>query len=391
MKKWLAILILIIIPSHAYAYTEVLTNAIKNQDGMFFAYITDFKSGEYLITASQTDGGINICAYDEADGPQLTDVLEISEYDGEISIVKSGEYEYIRTPDGFYEIEDDTFKKCVADGYKTVIRIATLRNGRADTHKNTIGAAYNLLNDLKEQQIYGYKFIDRRNSMTTEALDSLRRIIVSVADIMSFDICDYDTDSLMRYVLNTHRNFYAAINYPYRETDSRGDIMLADAAFIDYVVKEMFNVTPTHPPVNELVDKGYCLSGDKYMYTKAFNVSFSTQLCDIETVYDVGEGVYFVIFGDIYTENGKSVPEYSYIILKDTGESYDILRLEMGAVMPSEHEVLSYAGDCEVKKYTWEKPVAAEVEKENLWRICIGAVAVLLVVFTILLCKKRKS
>ena len=388
MKKWLVILILLMLPGRAEAFSEVLTNAIKNENGMFFAYIADFKSGEYLITVSQSGDKIRICAHDEADGAQLTDVLEVYKYDGEISIIKSGDYEYLKCFDSFYEIEDDTFKRCGVGEYKTVIRIATVKNGRADTHKNTIGAAYNLLNDLKKKQIHSYGFIDRHNSMSSEALQSLRCIIAASADVMSFDICNYDIDTLMRYVLNTHQNFYTAVEYNNAEEGSRGNILLADAQYIDYVISELFNVEPSHPPINELVEKGYCFNGTNYMYTPAFNVSFGTDIRDIEAVYDVGEGVYFVIFGDIYTENGKSVPEYSYIILKDTGEGCNILRLEMGGLLPSAREVTGYAGNCEAKKYAWESTEEEEAEDERLVWVCL-AVAAAAVPYLILLYKRR--
>ncbi len=370
MKKWIFLLIFTLIPVNAKAFTTVLSETIKNDKGLFFAYVAGFEEGEYLITASLKDSGVVLSAFNEADGAEITDKLTVIN-DGVVSVVSDGRYEYISHKIGneniVYTLEEDSFRVCNNKKSATVIRIATIENGRVDTHKNTVGAAYNLLNNMKLEMISGYSFIDRRNSMDEADLMRLRIALVSAADIMSFDVKNCDADRLMKYVLNTHRNFLGAVPFsPDISAESDG-INIVSAGYIDYIITEIFNQKPLRPPINELAERGYCYNGSNYHYTDAFNVTFSTEFDGIEAVFDVGNGVYYVIFGDIYTENGTSIPEYSYMILKEKEHGYEILRLEMGGELLPEHKVLEYAEVEKPKKYMWENTDTEKSEKTYEW------------------------
>lgn len=395
MKKWIFLLIFLIIPINVKAFTTVLSDAIKNDKRLFFAYVAGFEEGEYLLTAALTDDGVVISAFSEADGAEVTDRLTVIN-DGVVSVVSDGRHEYISHSAGnkntVYTLEEDSFRMCNIEKTKTVIKIATIEEGRVDTHKNTVGAAYNLLNNMKLEMISSYSFIDRRNSMDEADLMRLRIALVSAADIMSFDVKNCDADRLMKYVLNTHHNFLGAVPFsPDISAESDG-VNIVSAGYIDHIVTEIFNQKPLRPPINELAERGYCYNGSNYHYTDAFNVPFSTEFDEIEAVFDVGNGVYYVIFGDIYTENGTSIPEYSYMILKEKDNGYSILRLEMGGELLSEREVLEYARVDKPKKYMWENTDTQKGEKEYIcvWYV-LAAFLVLAAVICVLYRKMRNK
>lgn len=369
------------------AFESSLTDAIKNDEELFFAYIAEFEQGEYLITASKIDNAVVIKAFDESDGKAMTDAFKVKG-EKEISVVADSGKEYIlvksNDEEKIYMIEDDEFKRCKLEDYDIVIRIAQVGKNAVNTYSNKKGAVYNLLNDIKLKKMKNYSFIDRRNSMSDESLGALRNIIVAAADIMSFDSKSCDVDRLMKYVINTYENFRGIVPYEAGNYSNNDEIKQVNTEYIDYIVSEIFGQKPVRPPANELIDRGYCYNGSNYAYTDAFETEFSTEVRNIAAVYDVGNDVYFVIFGDIYTEKGKSIPEYSYIIFKQENDGYKILRLGMGELLLDENEVMSYAGTDEVKKYVWESVNTEETDNVAAawWGIAaIGVLVAVLLVF----------
>ena len=164
---------------------------------------------------------------------------------------------------------------------------------------------------------------------------------------MSFDIKDYDYDSLFKYVLYTHKNFQILTDIPPDSGSSSSlgynNVSLVRSDFIDYVMENVFRITPEKPPVNSLINRGFCYNDGYYYYTGGFDVFFSTQILDLIGVYDIGGGVTFVIFSDIYRENDTETPEYSFAVLQKVNNSYSVLRLGMGENLPDEEEIKSYS------------------------------------------------
>ena len=60
-------------------------------------------------------------------------------------------------------------------------------------------------------------------------------------------------------------------------------------------------------------------------------------------IYDIGGGVTFVVFNDIYYEGDTRTPEYSFAILQNTENGYSLMRLGMGEDLPTSDEVRLYS------------------------------------------------
>lgn len=198
------------------------------------------------------------------------------------------------------------------------------------------------------------------NDISYEEKESIRSFISACADIMRFDKNNYDYDSLMRYVLCTHRNFASIISIdPHSDTSSSaGDsILIVNGDYIDAVLTSIFHLAPEHPPVNALVDRGYCYSNGLYYYRNIFNTAFYTQIQDITELYSLGGGIYYVVFKDIYYENGVSTSEKSFaVIQKNEAPPYSLLRLGMGEKLLTEAEIIAYTPQKTYQNPRWQSP-----------------------------------
>jgi ribosomal protein S8E len=203
---------------------------------------------------------------------------------------------------------------------------------------------------MKYEQLQDYSFKNCIDTIDKDELSAMRLYITCAADIMKYDSAAVDFDELMKYILNTHRNFIPLTPLSTGNYNDNTEIGIVKTDYIDHIVKEIFELEPQHPDIAQLTERGYCENNGYYNYKKVFNVYFVTAIDSIEAVYEIGNNVYYIVFGDTYTERGVSIREYSYMILKGKNKSYKILKIDMGGELPSEHEVIKYAGiDSEYK------------------------------------------
>lgn len=191
-----------------------------------------------------------------------------------------------------------------------------------------------------------HAFDDISESLSAEEKDNIRTVIAACADIADFDIKNYDYDSLFKYILYTHENFRILTDIDPMSSSSSSlgynRVLLVSSSFIDYVMENVFNITPEKPPVNNLTTRGFCYNDGYYLYTGGFNVYFSTEITDIDHIYYLDDTTLLVSFRDIYTEGNTRTHEYSYAILRRGEGGFIILRLGMGGGTPSEEYALTY-------------------------------------------------
>lgn len=196
------------------------------------------------------------------------------------------------------------------------------------------------------------------NELTYEEKENILRLLDACADVMHFDRDNYDFDTLMRYILCTHPNFAAVTNLS-PETDISGsganDISIVKGDYIDNIITSIFNLTPVHPPVNELVVRGYCYSGGLYYYQNAFTADFGTEIVDLTEVYSLGGNVYYVVFRDIYYENNAESPEYSFAVIKKSSSlPYSLIRLGMGEKLLTKAQIIAYTPQKTYQSPRWQ-------------------------------------
>ena len=260
---------------------------------------------------------------------------------------------------------------------------------------------YTFLNRLKEETIADYTFVNKVNTVSDGDTKNIKLILSACADIMSFDINDYDYDTLFKYVLYTHKNFRILTDLvPYSSQSSSlgfNNVSVVSGEYIDFVMENVFRITPEKPPVNSLLSRGFCYSGGYYYYTEGFNVYFATEVRDLKAVYDLGGGVTFVVFSDIYYEGDTKTPEYSFAVLKKTDNGYSLLRLGMGENLPSQAEVREYSPFAVNAPSPWdtgEKSDEGTLKDELLLPLLLLIISVGTVGFTcslVLLYKMRKK
>lgn len=195
--------------------------------------------------------------------------------------------------------------------------------------------------------IADYPFTNRVNELSVSEKQEITKTLTACADVMRFNIRNYDYDKLFKYVLYTHKNFQILTDIPADTGNSSNlgynNVTLVNSDYIDYIMTRVFRITPEKPPVNELLERGFCYNDGYYYYIGGFGIYFATEIVDIKGVYDIGGGVTFVVFGDIYYEGDTRTPEYSFAILQNTENGYSLMRLGMGEDLPTSDEVRLYS------------------------------------------------
>lgn len=209
---------------------------------------------------------------------------------------------------------------------------------------NTVFAMPTKTND---EIIADYPFTNRVNELSVSEKQEITKTLTACADVMRFNIRNYDYNKLFKYVLYTHKNFQILTDIPADTGNSSNlgynNVKLVNSDYIDYIMTRVFRITPEKPPVNELLERGFCYNDGYYYYIGGFGVYFATKIVDIKGVYDIGGSVTFVIFSDIYYESDTRTPEYSFAILQNTENGYSLMRLGMGEDLPTSDEVRLYS------------------------------------------------
>lgn len=209
---------------------------------------------------------------------------------------------------------------------------------------NTVFAMPTKTND---EIIADYPFTNRVNELSVSEKQEITKTLTACADVMRFNIRNYNYDKLFKYVLYTHKNFQILTDIPADTGNSSNlgynNVTLVNSDYIDYIMTRVFRITPEKPPVNELLERGFCYNDGYYYYIGGFGVYFATKIVDIKGVYDIGGGVTFVVFSDIYYEGDTRTPEYSFAILQNTENGYSLMRLGMGENLPTSDEVRLYS------------------------------------------------
>lgn len=209
---------------------------------------------------------------------------------------------------------------------------------------NTVFAMPTKTND---EIIADYPFTNRVNELSVSEKQEITKTLTACADVMRFNIRNYNYDKLFKYVLYTHKNFQILTDIPADTGNSSNlgynNVTVVNSDYIDYIMTRVFRITPEKPPVNELLERGFCYNDGYYYYIGGFGIYFATEIVDIKGVYDIGGGVTFVIFSDIYYEGDTRTPEYSFAILQNTENGYSLMRLGMGEDLPTSDEVRLYS------------------------------------------------
>lgn len=359
VKRWFFIFAVLLaasaFPAEAavYEFDEMLDAQIREygmfngSDGLLYASIESFGGSMSLFTAYFKGGELGFEVFDNRDGPETTDKLSFpvggrNSYTLSLGSV-GADTAVILTTNGIDEpfiIRCDSFERSYRKPDKK-IEIASYKNGRVKAKAET--SVFSLLKSLKNRRIQESNHYNAVNDIDIEIKNKIVKLLTASADVMSFDINKPDLDKLMRYVMYTHKNFTSLTDIkPHSGGDSGVNYVSAD--FIDYIIENIFMSEPAKPGINELVTRGYYFNGSLYYYSDMFNVDFSTEILDMIAVYELGGGVYYVIFSDVYSRGETEIEEYSFAVVRMSGNGNgSILRLGMGESLLTDEEIASYA------------------------------------------------
>jgi hypothetical protein len=383
LKKLFFAIILLILSScrsvFASEYDKALSNQIKElgifdgSAGIAYASIEHFsESSDVLFIAHIAENEIICEIYSDLDGLHQTDLIKFPCADFNsvrVSLAHQNNKSFltVKTVQGnsqntdFFTVTDDRFQQISPVVYNSIAHAVSYENQRFTVYSDS-REIYNFLKSLKLSKINSSKLTNRVSVISSSERENILSLLAACADVMNFDKKSYDYDRLMKYILATHKNFAELIGFGSNSSSAENalgvdNISMVSSDYIDCILTSVFGITPEHPPVNALVDKGYCYSNGIYYYKNIFNTYFYTDILDLTAVYELGGGVYYVIFSDIYFENNITIPEYSFaIIRKSAALPYSLIRIGMGENLLDENEILEYSPQQAFQNPNWITP-----------------------------------
>ncbi len=353
--------------TRAYAYEAFDTvldgiiyeyGAFDGAKGVVYADEVNFSEYTSLLVVSVRDGAFVCEVYDDRDGMQCTDVFNIpygASGSFTLSVVTSGGKSSIMLKingdTGFYTVTDDAFVQTDKVNYDTKADIVNITNGKITAYK-TRRELYNFLNGLKKKRIDGYKMPNMINTVSDGEKSGMMTVITACADVMEFDIRNYDYDTVMKYILCTNQNFKILTDIPSLYVPESGGLSIVSTEYIDYITENVFGLAVEHPSVNLLARRGFCADSGYYYYKNNFSY-YATDILDAEGIYDLGDDMYYVVFSDIFRLESSAVPEYSYAVLKKNNGSYRLIKLGMGRDLLFERELYELSPQMK-STYSWE-------------------------------------
>lgn len=322
--------------------------SFDGENGIIYASKAQFNGETFLLTVGVKGNVIECAAYDDADGIECTDILDIpfgSKGTYTVSVVNDGENNFlmagVNSTYGFYTIENDFFTRISDINFekKTDIAVCTGGSVKAISSKRDL---YNFFNGLKRDKINAYSMPNYINTLSAEERQRIFETAAACADIMEYNANSSNYDDLMRYLLPSNRNFRALTDMQNEYLPESGGLSIVNAEYIDDILLNVFETEPEHPSVNSLLKRGFCFDNGYYYYKNPFNVFFATDVLDIDAVYNLSDELKYVIFTDIYRQGESAFPEYSYMILKKKDIGYAVKRIGMGKNLLSERELLKY-------------------------------------------------
>ena len=317
------------------------------KSGIFYASAERFEGASALFTAFFSDGEIGFAVFDCHDGLQTADKLSFpvgGKNTYTLSLTSAGtETAVVLTTnktDETFVLRCDSFVK-TENPPSGKIRLAVCKNGRLTLPREP--NVYVLMKRLRAARIADSKYYNAVNDAGAETRREITELLSSCADVMRFDANAPDIDALMISVMNTHSNFTVPPKIKAQTLDG-GAVGAVSAEFIDYIIGNVFGCTPPTPLPNELARRGFCCYNGRYYYKKPYNVPFSTEILDITALYELGGGVYYAAFSDVYHRGSEEVEEYSFAVVDmSEGGGGRVLRLGMGETPLSDAEIASYA------------------------------------------------
>ena len=361
-----------------------------SENGVIYAGLINFSDYPSLLVISKKDTIISCEVYDNTDGIQCSDILNIpiGYYEKmTLSEAKENSHGYIMIEYGknkiFYTVYDDFFTRAYDINYTSKTDILRI-DGKKCISYSSKRDVYNFLNGLKRERINRYKFLNTVNTISDTEKDKILSLVRACADIMDFDINDFDYNTLMKYILCTNQNFKILTDTDPRYTDGGDDISIVSGEYIDFILRSVFDLESEHPAVNSLLSRGFYFDNGYYYYKNIFNTFYATDILSLEGVYNLGDGVLFTVFTDIYRQGNTAFPEYSYAVIRKTDNgTYKLLKLGMGRNLPSERELMEFSPANETFSHVWN---SRKMHAENdsimlviLLLICISTGAITLI------------
>ena len=358
-------------------FSDILNDTISEQGtfdgqkGVIYSAIEHFYYDTEMLLICSADGAAVDCAvYAANDGAECIDVLKLSIEPNDTAMLSVVEYDNMSdlmlTHTGgeteYFAVLDDSFTHVPKIEYSDKTDIVRFINGKADALSNTPQELYNFLNELRLETISAYTYMNKINVVSTDTRERIKGFLEACSSLTDFDRENYDYDRVFKYVLFTHNAFEPLVPAnPHSGEDN--DIKTVSSEFIDYIMNNILEIPPEHPPVTALTKRGFCYRDGVYMYIGGFSADYHTEILDLLALHDLGAGNYHVVFSDIYYEDGDSIPEYSYAILNDTGGEMSLIRIGMGKKLLTEHQISRYSRTADMRSPAWERETAAPSDR----------------------------
>ncbi len=301
----------------------------SGKDGII--YTAAVENNSMLAIVSIENGTFNIDVFGAENEP--ADSLDITFSDKSfcrLSVTDTDDDFCISVQNGrqasHYRLVNDAFVLSHTEP-ETGLDIAAYRNKKLKLYKEP-AEIYSVINAVRLERIDHIPY----DAVTVSSEDRayIQKLISACADIYEYDSEATDSDTLMRKVLYTHKNFEKLTDVPLDSSEKNQALKLCSGEYISSVIYNAFRKEAPRPAVNMLTELGYCYNNGFYYYTGGYSSSFKTEVHDIIKIYSPVKNSFYVVFSDTYTEDDTSVLEYSLATLQKDRYGYYITSLKMG-------------------------------------------------------------
>lgn len=374
-----------------FEFNTVIDKIIKDY-GEF-----DGSGGAVYISFGKMDGSdallavcfegkeLKIMVFGNADGIQVTDELSfplggknkyelyqgvIGDSMGVVLVTNNIEETFIIVNDTFVKINNKAEKK---------IKIAEFKNNKFKAVRKS--DIYDIKKELQDEMIFNSKYKNSVNKIKIEEKQEIIKLLQACSEMVAFDSKNYNEDRFMIYILATHKNFRNIFGIPETEYFGKKDIgncriSYVEKEYIDNIAQNVFGVQTKAGDVSKLIDIGYCQSGDLYYYKEPFTNKTYTFINDIKAAYDLGGGVKYIVFSDIYFDKTGVRDEYGYAVIKDNKR---ILKLEIGNNLLNDREIAEFAPISITNNFFYSNLPVNNYSNTNITtKIIVGAVIIYL-------------
>ena len=376
-------------------------------EGIIYTDVIEYSEKQVLNVIYIDDNIIHCKLFSEVDNTKIDEIsFAYSGTDGyilSVANISNGETCIIADVDKdrqVYVFSGNKFKRMYDAAVYNEQVIMEVYDAGVICHTNP-AIFYDFINLEKMKKIQLSGFINCKDTFNNGELSKILELLDATADVVSFDVDNYDYSGLIKNILYTSEKYESMIDIPrdYKMEKIQFDyenISSVSAEYVDEILVKYFGIEPKHLGVSNMTNNNFCYVNGRYYYEGEYTGYFKTEVTDVIALYNLGGGRFYILFSDIYREDSMVIPEISYAVVDKNKTGYKLLKLSMGKYILGDEDIIRYSNKNNSSIFCDRDGDPILYEKERTYMInvlvgvCIFAISVALTVVLLGIVLRKK-